>query len=62
MVDERFTRLYTSATTIDELWHLVVSWAAALVHAIQSLYDSMTKRVTAVIAAEGGCSRYWAGL
>ena len=43
----------------DELWHLVeAAWANLAVHVIKSLYDSMLRRITAVIAAGGVCFRY----
>ncbi|GFV65089.1 DUF4817 domain-containing protein [Trichonephila clavipes] len=44
-------------TTVDELWHRVeASWASVPVQAIQSLFDSMPRRITAVIVARGGSS------
>lgn len=59
MVAERLARHHTAVTTVDELWRRVeAAWAAVPVHAIQSLFDSMPRRINAVIAARGGCSGY----
>ena len=55
MVAKLLSYHQTPATVIDELWHLVEdAWVAVLVHAIYSLYDSISRR----IAAGGDCSRY----
>ncbi|GFS57823.1 hypothetical protein TNCV_2909181 [Trichonephila clavipes] len=57
MVAERLAHNHTRATTVDELWHRVeAAWAFVLLHAIQSLFDSMPRRINAVITARGGCS------
>ena len=49
----------TPLTTVDELWHFVeAAWATVLTHDVLTLYDSMSRRITAVIAAEGGYSKY----
>ena len=46
-------------TTVHELWHLIeVAWAAILVHAILSAYNSIPRRITAVLAAEDGWSKH----
>ncbi|MBJ4999813.1 IS630 family transposase [Salmonella enterica subsp. enterica serovar Hadar] len=59
MVAKRLARHHSPVTTVDELWHSVeAAWTAVPVHAIQSLFDSMPRRITAVIAARGGCSGY----
>ncbi|GFV52731.1 hypothetical protein TNCV_2874021 [Trichonephila clavipes] len=48
---------HTPITTVDELWHLVeAAWASVPVHAIQSLFYSISKLISAVIMARGGCS------
>ncbi|GFV31671.1 hypothetical protein TNCV_2189841 [Trichonephila clavipes] len=57
MTAERLSRHHTSVTTVNELWHRVeAAWAFVPVHAIQSLFDSMPMRISAVITARGGCS------
>ncbi|GFW46953.1 transposable element Tcb1 transposase [Trichonephila clavipes] len=59
LVAERLARHHTSVTTVDELWHRVeAAWAPVHVHTIQSLFDSMPKRISAVTIARGGCSGY----
>ncbi|GFV90297.1 uncharacterized protein TNCV_4380121 [Trichonephila clavipes] len=59
MVAERLARCQMRVTTVDELWHRVeASWAFVHVHAIQSLFDSMPRRISAIISAGGGCSGY----
>ncbi|GFX12010.1 uncharacterized protein TNCV_2997941 [Trichonephila clavipes] len=57
MVVERLALHYTPVTTVDELWHCVeAAWASVPVHVIQSLFDSMPRRISAVITPRGGCS------
>ncbi|GFS75636.1 hypothetical protein TNCV_3424101 [Trichonephila clavipes] len=57
MVAERLTRHHTRVTTVDELWHRVeAAWGPEPGHAIQSLLDSMPKRISAIITARGSCS------
>ncbi|GFW89941.1 odorant receptor [Trichonephila clavipes] len=57
MVAEIRARYHTPVTLVDELWHRVeAAWASISVHAIQSLFDSMPRRISAVIIARGGCS------
>ena len=47
-------------TIDDELWHLVeTAWAAVPVLSMQSLYYSISRRITAVTAAGGTYSRHW---
>ncbi|GIY67363.1 hypothetical protein CDAR_255061 [Caerostris darwini] len=59
MVAERLARHHTPVTTVDELWHRVEAARASVsVHAIQSLFVSMSRRISAVITARGGCSGY----
>ena len=45
-------------TTAYELSHPLKDARAVSVHAIQSVHDSISWRITAVIAAEYGCSVY----
>ncbi|GFW66726.1 hypothetical protein TNCV_1371581 [Trichonephila clavipes] len=57
MVAERQVALYT-ITKIDKLRHLVeATWAPVPLHAIQSLFDSMPMRISAVITLNDGASR-----
>ncbi|GFX33367.1 hypothetical protein TNCV_812291 [Trichonephila clavipes] len=59
-VAKRLARSHTPVTKIDELWHHVeAAWASVPVHIIQSLSDSMPRRISALITARGGCSGYW---
>lgn len=59
MVAEQLARHNTPVTTLDELWYRVeAAWASVPVHAIQALFDSMPRRIKAVITARGGCSGY----
>lgn len=59
MVAEQLARHPTPVTTVDELWlRAEAAWASVPVHAIQSLYDSMPRRIRAVITARGGYSGY----
>ncbi|GFT77044.1 hypothetical protein TNCV_1099271 [Trichonephila clavipes] len=52
MVAERLTRHHTPVTTDDAVWHHVeAAWASVPVHTIQSLFDSMPMRISAVITA-----------
>ncbi|GFW72100.1 hypothetical protein TNCV_4789871 [Trichonephila clavipes] len=52
MVAERLARHHTAIATVDELWHRIeAAWASVPVHAIQSLFDSMPKSISAVIIA-----------
>ncbi|GFU82867.1 uncharacterized protein TNCV_266641 [Trichonephila clavipes] len=45
--------------TVDELWyHVKAAWSSVPVHAIQSLLDSMPRRISSVITARGGCFWY----
>ncbi|GFT46782.1 odorant receptor [Trichonephila clavipes] len=59
MVAERLTRHHTTVPTVDELGHRVeAAWASIPVHAIQSLFYSMPRRISAVIIDRGSCSKY----
>ncbi|GFU15712.1 transposable element Tcb1 transposase [Trichonephila clavipes] len=49
MVAERLTRRYTPVTTLDELWYRV---------AIQFLFHSMPRCISAIITARGGWFGY----
>ena len=56
IIVEQLYRHHTSVTTIEAICHLIeAAWAAIPVHSIQSLYDSISRRITAV---GGDCSRY----
>ncbi|GFT03790.1 hypothetical protein TNCV_3608181 [Trichonephila clavipes] len=49
----------TPIATVDELWYRVeAAWASVPVHAIQSQFDSMPRRISAVIIARVGCFWY----
>ncbi|GFX08030.1 transposable element Tcb2 transposase [Trichonephila clavipes] len=57
MVAERLARHHTPVTAVDELWHrFEAEWASVPVHALQSLFNSMPRLMSAVITARGGCS------
>ncbi|GFX56771.1 transposable element Tcb1 transposase [Trichonephila clavipes] len=59
MVAQRLTQITLPAATPDELWQRVeVSWSAVPQEHIQSLFESMARRVTAVIFNNGGYSGY----
>ncbi|GFW68198.1 transposable element Tcb1 transposase [Trichonephila clavipes] len=59
MVAESLARHLTPVTTVDELWyHVEAAWSSEPVHAIQSLFDSMRRCISAVITARGGCIWY----
>ncbi|GFW01909.1 uncharacterized protein TNCV_3028801 [Trichonephila clavipes] len=56
---ERLARHHTPVSTVDELWYRVeAAWSSVPVHVIQSLFDSMHMRISAVITARGGCFWY----
>ncbi|GFT13655.1 transposable element Tcb1 transposase [Trichonephila clavipes] len=55
MVAMRLDRHHTPVATVDELWYLVEAARSSVpVHAVQSLFDSMPRRISAVITARGG--------
>ncbi|GFV77153.1 hypothetical protein TNCV_1771651 [Trichonephila clavipes] len=59
MVVEQLSPPHTPVTTVDELIHHVkAAWAFVHVHAIQSLFGLMPRRISVVITARGGCSGY----
>ncbi|GFX59960.1 transposable element Tcb1 transposase [Trichonephila clavipes] len=59
MVAKRLGRHHMPVTKVDELCYRVKHvWAPVPVHAIQSLLDSMSRRLSADITARGGCSGY----
>ncbi|GFU26107.1 hypothetical protein TNCV_5105601 [Trichonephila clavipes] len=54
-VAERLACHYTPVTMVDELWQrLKAAWSSVPLHAIQSLFDSMSKHISALIIARGG--------
>ncbi|GFT60300.1 transposable element Tcb1 transposase [Trichonephila clavipes] len=56
MVVERLARHHTPVATADELWYPVeAAWLSVPVWALQSMCDSMPRRISAVITAPGGC-------
>ncbi|GFT42474.1 transposable element Tcb1 transposase [Trichonephila clavipes] len=59
MVAQRMTQITSPAATPDQLWECVeVSRSAVPQEYIQSLFESMPKRVAAVIFSNGGYSGY----
>ncbi|GFV12747.1 transposable element Tcb1 transposase [Trichonephila clavipes] len=45
--------------TVNEVWHRVeAAWASVSIHAIQSLFNSMPRSISAVITAKNGCFGY----
>ncbi|GFX84300.1 transposable element Tcb1 transposase [Trichonephila clavipes] len=59
MVVERLARHHAPVTTVDELWYRVeAAWASVPIHALQSHFDSIPRRIRAVITAKGGYSGY----
>ncbi|GFX85939.1 odorant receptor [Trichonephila clavipes] len=57
MFAEQLALHHTTVIGIDELCHRVeAAWASVPVHATQSLFDSMSRRISVVIIARGGCS------
>ncbi|GFY02778.1 hypothetical protein TNCV_3506581 [Trichonephila clavipes] len=56
MLAELLPRHHTSVITFDELWYRVeAAWPSVPVHAIQCLFDSMPRRISAVITDRGNC-------
>ncbi|GFV41737.1 hypothetical protein TNCV_3628881 [Trichonephila clavipes] len=50
MVAKRLVRHHTPVTTVDKLSHRVkAAWASVPVHTIQSLFDSIPRRINSVI-------------
>ncbi|GFU44784.1 transposable element Tcb1 transposase [Trichonephila clavipes] len=59
MVAQRLTQITPSTTTPDQLWQRVEAvWSAVPQEHIQSLFESMPRRVAAVISNNGGYSGY----
>ncbi|KFM71701.1 hypothetical protein X975_10600, partial [Stegodyphus mimosarum] len=59
MVAERVTQITSQAVTPDQLWQRVeAAWSAVPQEHIQSLFESIPRRVAAVICNNGGYSDY----
>lgn len=59
MVAQRLTQITPPAVTPDQLWQRVeAAWSAVPQEHIQSLFESMPRRVAAVISNNGGYSGY----
>ncbi|GFW46928.1 transposable element Tcb1 transposase [Trichonephila clavipes] len=59
MVAQRLTQITPPADTPDQLWqHVEAVWSAVPQEHIQSLFESMPRRVAAVISNNGGYSGY----
>ncbi|GFW66387.1 transposable element Tcb1 transposase [Trichonephila clavipes] len=59
MVAQRLTQITPPATTPDQLWqHVEAAWSAVPQEHIQSLFESMPRRVAAGISNNGGYSGY----
>ncbi|GFX64312.1 transposable element Tcb1 transposase [Trichonephila clavipes] len=59
MVAQRSTQTTPPAATTDQLWQRVeVAWSAVPQEHIQSLFESMPRRVAAMISNNGGYSGY----
>lgn len=59
MVAQRLTQITSPAATPDQLWQRVeAAWSAVPQEHIQSLFESMPRRVAAVISNNGGYSDY----
>ncbi|GFV54292.1 HTH_Tnp_Tc3_2 domain-containing protein [Trichonephila clavipes] len=57
MVAQRLTQITPPAATPDQLWQRVeAAWSAEPQEHIQRLFESMPRRVTAVISNNGGYS------
>ncbi|GFX26699.1 transposable element Tcb1 transposase [Trichonephila clavipes] len=57
MVAQRLTQITPPAATPDQLWQCVeAAWSAVPQEHIQSLFESMPRRVAAVISNNGGYS------
>ncbi|GFU86023.1 transposable element Tcb1 transposase [Trichonephila clavipes] len=62
MVALRLTQITPPAATPDQLWQRVeAAWSVVLQEHIQSLYETMTRRVAAVISNNGGYSVHKSG-
>ncbi|GFX43301.1 transposable element Tcb1 transposase [Trichonephila clavipes] len=59
MVAQRLAQITYPASTPDQLWQRVeAAWSAVPQEHIQSLFESMPRRVAAVISNNGGYSGY----
>ncbi|GFW80377.1 transposable element Tcb1 transposase [Trichonephila clavipes] len=59
MVAQRLTQIRSPAAPPDQLWQRVeAAWSSVPQEHIQSLFESMPRRVTAVIVNNGGYSVY----
>ncbi|GFT19559.1 transposable element Tcb1 transposase [Trichonephila clavipes] len=59
MVAQRLTKITPAAATPDQLWQRVeAAWSAVPQEHIQSLFESMPRRVAAVMSSNGGYSGY----
>ncbi|GFW53230.1 uncharacterized protein TNCV_3294771 [Trichonephila clavipes] len=59
MVAQRLTQIAPPAATPDQLWQRVeAAWSAVPQEHIQ-MFESMARRVAAVISNNGGSSGYW---
>ncbi|GFU33332.1 transposable element Tcb1 transposase [Trichonephila clavipes] len=59
MVAQRLTQIIPPAATPDQLWQCVeAAWSSVPQEHIQSLFESMPRRVAAVISNNGGYSGY----
>ncbi|GFT29589.1 transposable element Tcb1 transposase [Trichonephila clavipes] len=59
MVAQRLTQITPPAATPDQLWQRVeAAWSAVPQEHLQSLFESMPRRVAAMISNNGGCSGY----
>ncbi|GFU06149.1 transposable element Tcb1 transposase [Trichonephila clavipes] len=59
MAAQRLTQIIPPAATPDQLWQRVeAAWSAVPQEHIQSLFESMPRRVTAVMSNNGGYSGY----
>ncbi|GFW23871.1 transposable element Tcb1 transposase [Trichonephila clavipes] len=59
MVAQRLTQIIPPAATPDQLWQRVeAAWSAVPQEHIQSLFESMPRRVAALISNYGGYSGY----
>ncbi|GFT09463.1 transposable element Tcb1 transposase [Trichonephila clavipes] len=59
MVAQRLNQITPPAATLDQIWqHVKAAWSAVPKEHIQSLFESMPRRVAAVISNNGGYSGY----
>ncbi|GFX48001.1 transposable element Tcb1 transposase [Trichonephila clavipes] len=59
MIAQRLTQITPSAATPDQLWQRVeAAWSAVPQEHIQSLFESMPRRLAAVISNNGGYFGY----